>query len=45
MQGLHDIIAVLSEAGLNIIESGEVGISDLQFVFAEVPSQRLFQAL
>lgn len=31
---LREIIAVLSEAGLSIIESGAVGISDLQFVLA-----------
>lgn len=31
---LRDIIAVLSEADLNIIESGAVGIRDLQFVLA-----------
>ncbi len=35
---LRDIIAVLSEAGLNIVESGAVGISDLQFVLAAAPS-------
>lgn len=34
---LRDIIAVLSEAGLNCIESGAVGISDLQFVLAAAP--------
>lgn len=31
---LRDIIAVLSEAGLNSVESGAVGIKDLQFVVA-----------
>jgi ubiquinone/menaquinone biosynthesis C-methylase UbiE len=31
---LADIIAVLSEAGLNIVESGAVGTRDLQFVLA-----------
>jgi ubiquinone/menaquinone biosynthesis C-methylase UbiE len=34
---LSDVIAVLSEAGLNIAESGAVGIKDLQFVFATAP--------
>lgn len=34
---LSDIIAVLSEAGLNIAESGAVGIRDLQFVLAAAP--------
>jgi ubiquinone/menaquinone biosynthesis C-methylase UbiE len=34
---LSDIIAVLSEAGLKSVESGAVGISDLQFVLAAVP--------
>jgi hypothetical protein len=31
---LRDIIAVLSEAGLNSVASGAVGIKDLQFVLA-----------
>jgi len=35
---LRDIIAVLNEAELNIVESGSVGISDLQFVLATTPS-------
>lgn len=35
--GLRDIIAVLNEADLNIIESGAVGIRDLQFVLAAAP--------
>jgi ubiquinone/menaquinone biosynthesis C-methylase UbiE len=35
---LRDIIAVISEAGLNIVESGAVGIRDLQFVLAMAPS-------
>lgn len=35
---LRDIIAVLSEAGLNSVESGAVGISDLHFVLAAAPS-------
>jgi ubiquinone/menaquinone biosynthesis C-methylase UbiE len=35
---LRDIIAVLCEAGLNIVESGAVGIRDLQFVLATTPT-------
>jgi len=35
---LGDIIAVLSEAGLSIVDSGAVGIRDLQFVLAMAPS-------
>lgn len=35
---LSDITTVLSEAGLNIIESGAVGINDLHFVLAATPS-------
>src|SRR6266511_5345279 len=35
---LSDIISLLSEAGLNIVESGAVGFRDLQFVLAQVPS-------
>ncbi len=34
---LPDIIAVLSEAGLKSVESGAVGISDLNFVLAAAP--------
>lgn len=34
---LPDIIAVLSEAGLKVVESGAVGISDLHFVLATAP--------
>ena len=34
---LSDIIDLLSEAGLNCVESGAVGIRDLQFVLANVP--------
>src|SRR5215216_6517459 len=34
---LPDIIAMLSEAGLNIVESGAVGIRDLNFVLATAP--------
>jgi ubiquinone/menaquinone biosynthesis C-methylase UbiE len=33
----RDIIALLSEAGLHTIESGPVGIRDLQFVLAKFP--------
>ena len=33
-----DIIALLSEAGLNPVESGPVGIRDLQFVLAQAPA-------
>src|SRR5437667_3401470 len=35
---LSDIISLLSEAGLNSVESGAVGIRDLQFVLARAPS-------
>ncbi len=35
---LPDIIGLLSEAGLNSVESGAVGIRDLQFVLARAPS-------
>ena len=35
---LSDIIAVLSEAGLSVVECGAVGISDMQFVLATTPS-------
>ncbi len=34
---LHDLVALLTEAGLNIVESGAVGIGDLQFVLASAP--------
>ena len=34
---LSDIVAVLSEAGLHRVESGAVGISNLQFVLAVAP--------
>ncbi|HEY3038034.1 MAG TPA: class I SAM-dependent methyltransferase [Pyrinomonadaceae bacterium] len=34
---LHDIIGVLSQAGLNIVESGAVGVKDIQFVLATAP--------
>jgi ubiquinone/menaquinone biosynthesis C-methylase UbiE len=32
---LRDMIALLSEAGLNVVESGALGIRDLQFALAE----------
>lgn len=34
---LRDMIAVLGEAGLKVVESGAVGIRDLQFALAEAP--------
>jgi ubiquinone/menaquinone biosynthesis C-methylase UbiE len=34
---IRDIISLLNEAGLNSVESGVVGISDLQFVLAAAP--------
>ena len=34
---LHDLVALLREAGLNIVESGALGIGDLHFVLAAVP--------
>jgi ubiquinone/menaquinone biosynthesis C-methylase UbiE len=34
---LPDIIALLSEAGLNMVESGAVGLRDLQFVLGMAP--------
>jgi ubiquinone/menaquinone biosynthesis C-methylase UbiE len=34
---LPDMIALLGEAGLNIVESGAVGMRDLQFVLATAP--------
>jgi len=34
---LEDIIAVLSGAGLNIVENGAVGMKDMQFVVATAP--------
>lgn len=37
---LHDLVALLAEAGLHPVESGAVGIGDLQFVLAS-PSSRL----
>lgn len=38
---LSEIVALFSEAGLNIVESGAVGIGDLQFVRAEAPSREV----
>lgn len=35
---LRDIIDLLGEAGLAVVESGSVGVSDLQFVVATAPS-------
>jgi ubiquinone/menaquinone biosynthesis C-methylase UbiE len=35
---LRDMIALLNQAGLNVVESGAVGIRDLQFALAETPS-------
>jgi ubiquinone/menaquinone biosynthesis C-methylase UbiE len=34
----RDVMAILDEAGLHIVESGEVGISNLQFALATTPS-------
>ncbi len=34
---LHDLVALLTEVGLNTVESGAVGIGDLQFVLASAP--------
>ena len=34
---LAEIVTILSEAGMSIVESGAVGISDLQFVLATAP--------
>ncbi|HWR16850.1 MAG TPA: methyltransferase domain-containing protein [Terriglobales bacterium] len=34
----NDIVALLSKAGFNTIESGPVGVRDLQFVLAAAPS-------
>jgi ubiquinone/menaquinone biosynthesis C-methylase UbiE len=35
---LPDMIALVAKAGLNVVESGAVGIRDLQFVLATAPS-------
>ena len=35
---LRDIVELLSGAGLSVVESGAVGVSDLQFAVATVPS-------
>lgn len=37
---LHDIVALLNEAGFNTVESGPVGIRDLHFVLAEATAPR-----
>jgi ubiquinone/menaquinone biosynthesis C-methylase UbiE len=37
---LRDIVELLSEAGLRVVESGSVGVSDLQFAVATAPSVR-----
>ena len=37
---LPDITALLSEAGMHVVESGSVGVSDLHFAFATAPSDR-----
>ena len=34
---LHDLVTLLTEAGLNTVESGAVGVGDLQFVLASTP--------
>jgi ubiquinone/menaquinone biosynthesis C-methylase UbiE len=34
----RDMIALLTEAGLNVVKSGALGIRDLQFDLAEAPS-------
>lgn len=36
----NDIITLLSEAGLKVVESGPVGVRDLQFVLAQEPAGR-----
>ncbi|MFL5574397.1 MAG: class I SAM-dependent methyltransferase [Gemmatimonadaceae bacterium] len=36
---LPDILALLDEAGLRVVESGAVGVRDLQFALAATPSQ------
>jgi SAM-dependent methyltransferase len=36
----RDLVELLREAGLKVVESGSVGVSDLQFVVATVPSRR-----
>jgi ubiquinone/menaquinone biosynthesis C-methylase UbiE len=36
---LRDIIEVLCDAGLNVVESGAVGIKDLQFVLATIMAE------
>jgi ubiquinone/menaquinone biosynthesis C-methylase UbiE len=34
---LHDLVALLTEAGLKTLKSGAVGVGDLQFVLASAP--------
>jgi ubiquinone/menaquinone biosynthesis C-methylase UbiE len=34
---LHDLVALFSEVGLNIVDSGAVGVGDLHFVLAAAP--------
>ena len=41
---LRDIVEVLSDAGLCVVESGAVGIKDLQFVLATVPASQATDA-
>ena len=36
---LRDILELLSEAGLRVVESGPVGVGDLQFALATAPSE------
>lgn len=35
---VQDLVTLLSETGLNTVESGATGIADLQFVLASAPS-------
>jgi hypothetical protein len=37
---LGDIVELLGEAGLRVVESGSVGVGDLQFALATAPSLR-----
>lgn len=37
---LRDMVELLSEAGLRVVESGSVGVSDLRYAVATVPSPR-----
>lgn len=36
---LRDIVELLSEAGLRVVESGPVGVRDLQFALATAPGR------